>query len=198
MKQTFWDRDPKTNLAKFQRKARHPSHAFIPWDVKSGHFKNMLECGFGFPLVAKFITERGLPIKYVGLERTAAFLKPAATEFSNGQISFVQGDMENLSILKDGSFDLVYTRHTLEHLSHYVGPVKEFRRIARIKVVIILSAELMGKEKIRFMGKWGCHRNTYRKSSFEKFTAGLFSKVSFYRTPETVEFAPNIIVECMV
>ena len=56
------------------------------------------------------------------------------------KVSFKQGNIEKLPF-KDGSFDVVITTHTLEHVRNLNLAYKEIKRVAKDKIIIVVPRQ---------------------------------------------------------
>ncbi len=99
--------------------------------------KRVLEiaCGTGFG--CRMLAEGGAR-SVVGIDVTAEAVAAAACSFGSSQISFIQGDGTALPF-EDGTFDLVTSFETIEHIPRYEVFLKELRRVTREGGQLILS-----------------------------------------------------------
>lgn len=74
-----------------------------------------------------------LNIDYIGLDATLELIKTAQKKYP--ETNFLLGDIEVLPFL-DNSFDIIFTRHTLEHLPDYKKAISELYRVAKHIVII--------------------------------------------------------------
>lgn len=192
-----WNTKSKKYLEQFKRKLGHPSRGHVQGIIKNGVYSTMLECGIGAADIPRFILDRSAAIQYTGIDCTETFLDNARELYPSGQFRFDSGDMNALPY-KDDSFDLVYTRHTLEHLQYYTNAVKEIFRVARKQVVIVLFHNFVPKDKIRFEKRKGVYLNYYSKTPFVKLIRSLSKDVRMFRTVGTAKFGSNIIADCTV
>ncbi len=105
--------------------------------------------------------------------------------------------MEKLPF-EDNQFELVYTRHTLEHLKYYKTALKELKRVSSKRVLVILFHDFVKKDKIRHEKHKNRYLNYYEKGAFKTFLKKLFSGIRMYRTPQTQAWGSNIIVDCLL
>lgn len=74
-----------------------------------------------------------LPFKYTGLDFTPAFIENLKTQYP--EHDFYVGDAMDMPF-EDDSFDVVYTRHSLEHVSNPHMELEEMFRIAKKYIII--------------------------------------------------------------
>ena len=88
---------------------------------------HVLELGSGLGPLAAAVAGAAQGVTVVGIERASEQL---AAAIRTPHVTYVQGDAHHLG-LRDGSFDLVYTRYVLEHVHDPERVVAEMRRVAR-------------------------------------------------------------------
>jgi ubiquinone/menaquinone biosynthesis C-methylase UbiE len=95
-----------------------------------GDFESILDAGCGgCPEYYALQGKEGL--KYTGMDIT-----PKIVEFNKSKnIECVQGTL-NAIPFPDNSFDLVHSRHVVEHMSGIEDPLKEMIRVSRKRVVL--------------------------------------------------------------
>lgn len=74
-----------------------------------------------------------LPFKYTGIDFTPAFIREA--EEHHPEQNFLVADAMNIPF-EDNSFDVVYTRHSLEHVSDPHKELDEMFRLAKKYIII--------------------------------------------------------------
>tara|TARA_R100000700_G_C3179119_1_gene155348 strand:- start:6588 stop:7250 length:663 start_codon:yes stop_codon:yes gene_type:complete len=95
-----------------------------------GDFESILDAGCGgCPEYYGLQDKKGL--KYTGMDIT-----PKIVEFNKSRdINCVQGSLNEIPF-DDNSFDLVHSRHVVEHMSNIELPLKEMIRVSKGKVVL--------------------------------------------------------------
>lgn len=86
----------------------------------------ILEVGSGLGILAAEVAAAAEEVQVVGLEQS---LDQIAAAVKAPNVRFVQGDAHKLDF-PDGSFDLVYARYLLEHVSAPETVLSEMRRVA--------------------------------------------------------------------
>ena len=113
----------QARLALLNRLTNEPFVEFL--QVRPG--MRILEVGSGLGLLAADVAQAADGVEVVGLERSCEQIAAAAKSPS---VCYVQGDAHKLPF-PDGSFDLVYCRYLLEHVTDPAGVLAEMRRVAR-------------------------------------------------------------------
>ena len=96
---------------------------------KFGEFKTFLDAGCGACPEYKGLNDMYKDINYTGMDIT-----PKLVEYNISQnINCVQGSLNNIPF-KDNSFDIVHSRHVVEHMNNIENPISEMIRVASKKV----------------------------------------------------------------
>lgn len=112
-------------------------------------------------------------ITYHGVDRTQALVDYCQSH----DISATLGDLESLPF-GDSTFDVVYTRHTIEHLEYYEKSVLELIRVAKQEVLIVFFIQPTNQEdyindtpmpEVGKIGDIPLYHNRYNQSKLEKF-----------------------------
>ncbi len=93
--------------------------------VKPG--QSVLEVGSGLGILAVAVADAARRVSVVGVEHSPAQIAAAA---DHPRIRYQQGDAHHLEF-KDSTFDLVYARYVLEHLTDPEAALAEMRRVTR-------------------------------------------------------------------
>lgn len=96
-----------------------------------GNFKTILDTGCGACPEYNGIINMYKDVKYTGMDIT-----PKLVEYNiNKNINCVHGSINNIPF-EDNSFDIVHSRHVVEHMSTIEKPLDEMIRVATQKVFI--------------------------------------------------------------
>ncbi len=98
--------------------------AFLDVDTQS----QILDVGCGLGILTSELATRVPAARVVGVDYAAQQL--AASDRGAANAHFVRGDAHALS-LRDGSFDLVYGRYLLEHVTDALQVLREMHRVLR-------------------------------------------------------------------
>lgn len=105
-----------------------PSRKYVANYVKGKEFKSVLDCACGY------CTDR---IAFEGMDYQGIDITPFLVDLANSKgLDVIQGNIEHIP-LKNGSVDLVYARHILEHLESYEKALFEMVRVAKKEVMVV-------------------------------------------------------------
>lgn len=113
------------------------SHAAWAMDGMSGMLpsdvKNVLDvgCGQGF---CKYIFEKS------GVEWTGVTIGDDFPVCQEKKLNVINNDMTFLDSVRDASYDLVFARHSLEHSPFPILTLMEWRRVAKMNLILIAPA----------------------------------------------------------
>jgi ubiquinone/menaquinone biosynthesis C-methylase UbiE len=108
-----------------------------------------IACGTGWN-IANFVNQK---FDYYGLDISETAIAIAMRKFPVAK--FFNLPAINLSLIAEGSFDMVYCASMLEHLSEYAQPIAEMMRIARRHLFVLFYEGLLpgAENKIEFHEK---------------------------------------------
>jgi len=95
-----------------------------------------IACGFGF--AANIYSDNGAS-SVIGVDISEEVISAAKIRCGNRNITFLQGNAENLAILTSDSFDLLTSVETIEHLNDHVGFIREAYRLLNKEGLFIIS-----------------------------------------------------------
>jgi ubiquinone/menaquinone biosynthesis C-methylase UbiE len=96
--------------------------------VKVRETDNVLELGSGLGILAEMISRKLSHGSVTGIEISEAQI--AKCPPASKRLSFIHGDVHNLPFADD-SFDVVYCRYILEHVTDPLGVLKQARRVLK-------------------------------------------------------------------
>lgn len=112
----------------------HPSQLYaIKKYVKKG--STFLDIGIGAASTYEALEEEKFNLKYTGVDMIPAHVEWAKSQ--HPEADFRVDDGENLSF-EDKSFDVVYSRHVVDHMPSFEKALDEHCRIAKKLVIVIL------------------------------------------------------------
>lgn len=94
---------------------------------------SVLDIGCGTGMDYESFKKYKLKVDYTGLDAVPAILNNAQRRYRKG--NFLLGEIENLPF-PNNSYDIVFTRHVLEHLPGYKKAISELFRVARHIIII--------------------------------------------------------------
>jgi len=94
--------------------------------------KKLLDLGCGGGQTSIFFAQQGAIVIGVDFsEKQIESAKALAERMKIGKVSFQQGDMENLSVFNDRSYDLVNSSHTIHYIKNLQGCFDEIFRVLK-------------------------------------------------------------------
>lgn len=100
--------------------------------IKKMDYKTILDVPCGTCTEYLGYKQEEMPIAYTGLDITAYLVNRA----KKMGINAVEGSIEKIPF-KDSSFEIVYSRHILEHLDYYELALNEAIRVAKNEVLVV-------------------------------------------------------------
>lgn len=120
----------------------HPSQLYaIKKYVKPG--ESILDVGCGNATTAEAIRDAEIDVKYKGVDMIPKNIQWCKQTFP--EFEFEVQDAEALSE-KDKSWDVVYSRHVVDHMPSFAKALNEHCRVAKRLVIIILWLEFTDKD----------------------------------------------------
>jgi ubiquinone/menaquinone biosynthesis C-methylase UbiE len=145
--------------------ASHKAAEDIIFDIKP---ESILDAGVGPGVTYERIRDRLGNTRYVGVDIAPVGIEKLKLMYP--EADFRVGNLMSLPFQND-SFDISYTRHTLEHCPYYDIPIRELCRVSRKRVIIVLFHDLVIEDKL--VVKSERHLNYYSRNKFESFLSSL-------------------------
>jgi ubiquinone/menaquinone biosynthesis C-methylase UbiE len=115
---------------------------------------------------------------YVGIDISNAFVDKAKEKGIPALLGRIQE-----SPCSDSAFDVVYSRHILEHLENYQDAIKEMVRVAKKEVLIVFfiapDKSATDRSNVISVGGYFTYQNRYSKAKIEAFLGSLEKVKSF-------------------
>jgi ubiquinone/menaquinone biosynthesis C-methylase UbiE len=151
-----------------------------------GHFKSILDAGCGACPEYYSIAKNYKGVKYTGLDIT-----PKLVEYNKSKgIDCHQGSLNSIPF-QDDSFDIVLSRHVVEHMSNIEKPLLEMIRVAKKRVIISFFIDVLeaGDSHIITLDEKGTefevYHNRYSKTLIEKILSNHPKVFNFsWETPD--------------
>ncbi|MDH4027466.1 MAG: class I SAM-dependent methyltransferase [Nitrospirota bacterium] len=107
----------------------HPDRQYFANFIRKCNARSILEIGAGSQYEPKLLKEMGMlnDIAYTIMDINKFWLEEGKKLLP--EVEFKYGSINNIP-LKDNMFDVVYSRHVLEHQPHYETPIKEMMRVS--------------------------------------------------------------------
>ena len=135
--------------------------------------KSLIEIGAGGGKDYGMFKEHLQDCAYTGIDVSARVIDELKSRYP--EINMVNANFYDGLSFKDNSFDIVYSRHTLEHFISYEKPIEEMIRIARKAVVVVMFRALLnpGDSKLAQVYHGGRNDNRYLRPRFVGFLNNL-------------------------
>lgn len=133
--------------------------------IASQGYKSIVDIGSGAASEYYGYKHDQYDIDYTGLDSCKHLI-----EFNQGKgIKMVEGNLEDPLPLLDNSYEVVYCRGVLEHLTNYKIAINEFIRSAEKEVVIGWFIKPGNEEdQINYWEEEGLYHNKYNKQKIEE------------------------------
>jgi ubiquinone/menaquinone biosynthesis C-methylase UbiE len=129
--------------------------------------KNVLDVGCGLGLDYELYLERKIDIDYTGIDACKGFIE--YNKKLHPEAKFVWGKSYDLPF-ENKSFDLVTSRHVLEHLKEAEPTIRELCRVGKNAAIIWFNPP--NEERIKLTKK-GFYKNTYSDEKLRKLIKRL-------------------------
>ncbi len=170
----------ETSQKYFNVLSRGPTHKFIKdvlKEIKKIRAKNILDVGCGTGYVTKRIAKINPNIIAVDTDKKRIEL---AKEYTQYKVDFRVIEPGILPF-PDNSFDLVTCLEVLEHVSDYIGFIKELKRVSRKYVIITVPnepyfrlANFFRGRHLKTLGNVPDHLNHFSKNSIVRILKKYF------------------------
>lgn len=134
--------------------------------VKECGYSSFLDVGCGLAVEFFGFIHDNNPVKYTGLDSCQYFID------SNRWVGIpmVEANMETRLPLADNSYQCVYGREIIEHLSYYYIAIDEFIRVAEKEAIIIWFINPDDqKDQIKYTKEEDVFHNRYNIGKLERF-----------------------------
>lgn len=166
---TWWNNKIKDNLTVFESWVgddTQPTKLYCRNYVASKGYKSIIDCGCGIATEYYGYQKDSYDIQYTGLDSCTYFVE------NNRQrgITMVEAELEKDLPLENDSYECVYCRAVIEHLSYYEKAISELIRIGKKEVLIgwFIKPD-KEEEKINYWIEEDLYHNKYNLSKLEEF-----------------------------
>ena len=133
---TWWNNNVELEIESFKEWTRDhfdPTKMYCRKHVADHGYKSIIDCGCGLATEYFGYKADNYDIDYTGLDSCKFFIK-----LNDGYgIKMIDAELESTLPIEDNSFDCVYCREVIEHLSYYEHAISEFIRIGRKEIIIV-------------------------------------------------------------
>jgi len=139
--------------------------------VKSFKPTSLIEIGTGGGQDYSMFKKHLPDCNYTGVDVSAGIISELKTRYP--EINMVEANFYDGLSFKDGSFDIVYARHILEHCPEYKKPIKEMLRLAKNAIVVTMYKTFVNQRSVAQEYYGGRNENRYDRVLFIKFLNSL-------------------------
>jgi ubiquinone/menaquinone biosynthesis C-methylase UbiE len=144
----------------------HPAKVHCRKYVAEQKYKSILDCGCGIATEYYGYKNDSYDIKYTGLDSCKFFVEK---NLKDG-ITMIESELENDLPIKQKTYDVVYCREVLEHLSYYEKTLSELIRVAKKEVIVgFFIKPTEDDDNISYWEEEDLYHNKYNLSKLESF-----------------------------
>ena len=191
---SWWNKNIEKRMDDFKSwvgDINQPSRVYCRKYIIEKNYENIIDCGCGIATDFYGYKNDNCSIKYTGLDSCIYLVN-----FNRDKIEMIEAELEVSLPIADNSYDCVYSREVIEHLSYYNKTIEEFIRIGKKEVIIvwfIFPSE--DEDEINYWQEEDLYHNKYNKNKLEQFISSntkvdkLFWKeiddFNYLTTPQT-------------
>lgn len=160
------DGNKKEEFASWLKDHREENRVYCRNYISQKGYKTFLDCGCGLAVEYYGFKADNYDIKYVGLDSCKYLLK------SNKLlgIDMIEAELESNFPIEDNSYECVYARAIIEHLSYYETTISELIRVGSKEVIISWFIKPDEKDdEINYWSEEDLYHNKYNLTKLEKF-----------------------------
>jgi ubiquinone/menaquinone biosynthesis C-methylase UbiE len=166
---TWWNKNVVNRMSDFEGwigDFDQPTKLFCRKYVAATGYKSIIDCGCGLATEYFGYKNDQYDVDYTGLDSCTYLVD----KNKNLGIKMVEAELEVNLPLKDSSYECVYCRGVIEHLSYYEKTINEFIRAAKKEVLIgwFIKPD-NADDKIDYWVEEDLYHNKYNKDKLEKF-----------------------------
>lgn len=164
---SWWNKNVETRMDDFKSwigSFDKESKKMIRSHVINKKYKSILDCGSGLCSEYYGYKNDNYKIKYTGLDSCEKLVE---INCNNG-INVIKTDLEEKINIEDNSYDCVFCKDVLEHLSDYKLMLLEMIRIAKKEVIVGWFIKPISEEtKINYWEEEDLYHNEYNINEIE-------------------------------
>jgi ubiquinone/menaquinone biosynthesis C-methylase UbiE len=169
---TWWNKNAENRIDDFKiwvGDFDQPSKIHCRNYIINKKYKSIIDCGCGLASEYFGFKKDNYKIEYTGLDSCEYFIKLN----NEKNIPMIEAELEADFPVKDSTYECVYGREILEHLSYYEKTISEMIRIASKEVIAIFFIEPGDKDEINYWKEEDLYHNKYEKDKLEKFIKNI-------------------------
>lgn len=166
---SWWNKNVQLRIDEFKSWVgdfNQPSKIYCRQHIAKNKYKSIIDCGCGLASDYYGFLDDQYDIEYTGLDSCDFFVD----DNRNRGITMVKSELEADLDIPDSSYECVYSREVLEHLSYYEKSLSEFIRIGSKEVLIVFFIyPCAGDDQINYWEAEDLYHNVYGKEKLEGF-----------------------------
>lgn len=166
---TWWNKNVKNRINDFEGwigDHNQPTKLYCRKYVASKSYKDIIDCGCGVATEYYGYKSDAYDIKYTGLDSCTHLIELNRDR----NINMIEAELEKDLPIEDNSYECVYCRGVIEHLSYYKKAIDEFIRIGKKEVLIGWFINPDDKEdQINYWEEEDLYHNKYNINNLEDF-----------------------------
>lgn len=178
----WWNKNVEIRMDDFKSwigDFNYPSKIYCRNYVVKKKYKSIIDCGCGLATDYFGFKNDNYEIDYTGLDSCKYLVELN----KNYGIKMIEAELEKELALPDNSYECVYCREVLEHLSSYEKTISEFVRIATKEVMIVFFIQPSDdEEQINYWETEDLYHNKYNRQKLEDFVKSLDKVDNFFWT----------------
>ncbi len=135
--------------------------------------KNVLDAACGEGYGSHLLATQAQSV--IGVDISNQAIQHANRQYSESNLNFIQSDVLQMDF-EDGTFDVVVSFETLEHLAEHEALIKDFKRVLKPDGVLIISTP----DKMEYSDKTGFENEYHVKELYKNEFAELVEPVFKY------------------
>ena len=170
---TWWNKNVENRMNDFTgwiEDYNQPTKLYCRKYVINQGYKNIIDCGCGVATEYYGYKNDKYNIEYTGLDSC----KYLVSINKNNGINMIEAELEKNLPINNNSYECVFCRGVLEHLSYYEKTIDEFIRIGTKEVLIgwfIIPDK--DEDKINYWNEEDLYHNKYNKNKLENFILNI-------------------------
>jgi len=166
---SWWNKNSENRIDDFKSwvgNQDNPSKKYCRKYIADKQYKSIIDCGCGLASEYYGYQEDKYNINYTGLDSCTYF----NTINKDNGIQMIESELEKDLPIIDNSYECVFCREVLEHLSFYEKAISEFIRIGKKEIIICWFIKpTTDDDEINYWEEEDLYHNKYNISKLEKF-----------------------------
>jgi len=160
------DGNKKEDFASWLKDYNEENRVYCRNYVAQKKYKTFLDCGCGLAVEYYGFKNDNYEINYTGLD-SCKYLVKSNSELG---INMIEAELEKKFPIENNSYECIYARAIIEHLSYYETTISEFIRVGEKEIIISWFIKPDDKDdEINYWEEQDLYHNKYNMIKMEKF-----------------------------